>query len=142
MLTHHALVANVAQVAAGGDIREDEKFIAVLPFFHIYGMQVLMNAGLRIGVTTVTMPRFELEDFLRLGVGIVVAGRLQHAGQHRALGQCQVGRCLSEVLARRREDSVTALPEVAVVEVHLQDLVLGVLLLELVGQVRFLYLPP
>ena len=25
-----------------------------------------MNAGLRVGVTIVTMPRFELEDFLRL----------------------------------------------------------------------------
>ena len=66
MLTHHALVANVAQVAAGGGMREDEKFIAVLPFFHIYGMQVLMNTGLRAGATIITMPRFELEEFLRL----------------------------------------------------------------------------
>ena len=39
---------------------------AVLPFFHIYGMQVLMNAGLRAGVTVITMPRFDLELFLRL----------------------------------------------------------------------------
>jgi len=65
MLTHRNLIANVAQVAAGGDISEDEKFIAVLPFFHIYGMQVLMNTGLRAGATIITMPRFDLEDFLR-----------------------------------------------------------------------------
>jgi acyl-CoA synthetase (AMP-forming)/AMP-acid ligase II len=65
MLTHRNLIANVAQVAAGGDIRADEKFIAVLPFFHIYGMQVLMNTGLRAGATIITMPRFDLEEFLR-----------------------------------------------------------------------------
>ena len=66
MLTHHNLVANVAQVLSAADVREDETFIAVLPFFHIYGMQVLMNTGLRAGATVVTMPRFDLEEFLRL----------------------------------------------------------------------------
>ena len=40
--------------------------IAVLPFFHIYGMQVLMNTGLSVGATIVTMPRFDLEQFLQL----------------------------------------------------------------------------
>ena len=38
----------------------------MLPFFHIYGMQVLMNLGLRAGATIVTMPRFDLEQFLSL----------------------------------------------------------------------------
>jgi 4-coumarate--CoA ligase len=66
MLTHRNLVANVAQVLASADMREDEKIIAVLPFFHIYGMQVLMNTGLRAGATVITMPRFDLEQFLRL----------------------------------------------------------------------------
>jgi 4-coumarate--CoA ligase len=40
--------------------------IAVLPFFHIYGMEVLMNLGLAVGATIVTMPRFDLEQFLSL----------------------------------------------------------------------------
>ena len=40
--------------------------IAVLPFFHIYGMQVLMNSGLSVGATIVTMPRFDLAQFLQL----------------------------------------------------------------------------
>jgi acyl-CoA synthetase (AMP-forming)/AMP-acid ligase II len=66
MLTHRNLLANVAQVLAGADVREDEKFIGVLPFFHIYGMQVLMNTGLRAGATVITMPRFDLQEFLRL----------------------------------------------------------------------------
>ena len=38
----------------------------MLPFFHIYGMQVLMNMGLAAGATIVTMPRFDLEQFLSL----------------------------------------------------------------------------
>jgi acyl-CoA synthetase (AMP-forming)/AMP-acid ligase II len=38
----------------------------VLPFFHIYGMQVIMNHGLRNGATIVTMPRFDLEQWLTL----------------------------------------------------------------------------
>lgn len=66
MLTHRNLIANVAQTSSAADMRSDEVFIAVLPFFHIYGMQVLMNCGLRIGATVVTMPRFDLEQFLEL----------------------------------------------------------------------------
>ncbi len=66
MLTHRNLIANVAQSVAAARIREDEMLIAVLPFFHIYGMQVLMNSGLRAGATVVTMPRFDLEQFLDL----------------------------------------------------------------------------
>ena len=66
MLTHRNLVANIAQVLSGADISEDEIFICVLPFFHIYGMQVLMNTGLRAGASLVTMPRFDLQMFLEL----------------------------------------------------------------------------
>ncbi len=65
MLSHRNLVANVAQTRALIDLQEDEKIIAVLPFFHIYGLTVLMNQGLAWGATVVTLPRFDLEDFLR-----------------------------------------------------------------------------
>ena len=44
----------------------DDVVIAVLPFFHIYGMQVILNLALRAGATIVTMPRFDLEGFLRI----------------------------------------------------------------------------
>jgi len=66
MLTHRNLVANIAQGNAVITLDEDEAFVAVLPFFHIYGMQVLMNMGLRGGCRIVTMPRFDLEQFLSL----------------------------------------------------------------------------
>ena len=34
--------------------------LAVLPFFHIYGMNVLMNGGLATRAAIVTMPKFDL----------------------------------------------------------------------------------
>jgi acyl-CoA synthetase (AMP-forming)/AMP-acid ligase II len=68
MLTHRNLVSNIVQSLAVIDLEsgDDEAFVAVLPFFHIYGMQVLMNMGLRAGCRIVTMPRFDLEQFLSL----------------------------------------------------------------------------
>ncbi|RBY93877.1 4-coumarate--CoA ligase family protein [Blastococcus sp. TBT05-19] len=65
MLTHRNLVANVAQCRPLISLGEDERIIAVLPFFHIYGLTVLMNQGLAWGGAVVTLPRFDLEDFLR-----------------------------------------------------------------------------
>jgi acyl-CoA synthetase (AMP-forming)/AMP-acid ligase II len=66
MLTHRNLVSNIEQTHATVGLDADDSFVAVLPFFHIYGMQVLMNLGLRAGATIVTMPRFDLEQFLSL----------------------------------------------------------------------------
>ena len=66
MLTHRNLVANMVQSEAVVHLGADDAFVAVLPFFHIYGMQVLMNLGLSNGCTIVTMPRFDLEQFLQL----------------------------------------------------------------------------
>ncbi len=66
MLTHRNLVANVCQTEALQRVREDDVVIGVLPFFHIYGLNVVMNLALRRGATIVTMPRFELEAFLGL----------------------------------------------------------------------------
>jgi acyl-CoA synthetase (AMP-forming)/AMP-acid ligase II len=66
MLTHRNLVANVAQCRPLFDLQEgDERVVAVLPFFHIYGLTVLMNQGLAWGCAVVTLPRFDLEQFLR-----------------------------------------------------------------------------
>src|SRR4051812_27903904 len=66
MLTHRNLVANICQTIAHQRVREDDRVIAVLPFFHIYGLVVLMNMPLYRGATIVTMPRFELAEFLRV----------------------------------------------------------------------------
>jgi acyl-CoA synthetase (AMP-forming)/AMP-acid ligase II len=65
MLTHGNVVANLAQSEAALPMTRDDVVIAVLPFFHIYGLQVILNGGLRAGATLVVLPRFELETFLR-----------------------------------------------------------------------------
>lgn len=66
MLSHRNLVANVTQSAAVSRIGPADVAVAFLPFFHIYGMTVLMNLFLQQQAKLVTMPRFELELFLRL----------------------------------------------------------------------------
>jgi acyl-CoA synthetase (AMP-forming)/AMP-acid ligase II len=66
MLTHRNLVANVCQCEPPHKTDENDTLIGVLPFFHIYGMTVIMNIALRRGATVVTMPRFDLGDFLKI----------------------------------------------------------------------------
>jgi acyl-CoA synthetase (AMP-forming)/AMP-acid ligase II len=66
MLTHRNLVANICQTVAHQRLHGNDRVIAVLPFFHIYGLVVLMNMPLYRGATIVTMPRFDLPEFLRV----------------------------------------------------------------------------
>lgn len=65
-LSHRNLVANVAQIEHRMGVDRDDVIIAVLPFFHIYGMTVLVNLALRRRATLVTMARFDLAQFLAL----------------------------------------------------------------------------
>ncbi len=66
MLTHRNLVANVMQCHVALGIEAGETTVAFLPFFHIYGMTAVMNGYLSAGGALVTLPRFDLEAFLRL----------------------------------------------------------------------------
>ncbi|MGN7860106.1 AMP-binding protein [Microbacterium sp. 22303] len=65
-LTHRNLVANLCQIEERIGVGRADVVIAVLPFFHIYGMTVLLNLALKRRATLVTMPRFDLEQFLSL----------------------------------------------------------------------------
>jgi acyl-CoA synthetase (AMP-forming)/AMP-acid ligase II len=66
MLTHRNLVANLCQGEPVLISGEGERLVAVLPFFHIYGLVVLMAGAVWKGATLVSMPRFDLEGFLRI----------------------------------------------------------------------------
>jgi acyl-CoA synthetase (AMP-forming)/AMP-acid ligase II len=66
MLTHHNIISNICQFGNLTSMSERDNLIAILPFFHIFGMVVLMAYGLQRRTTVVTMPRFELEQFLQL----------------------------------------------------------------------------
>ncbi|MFJ5176238.1 4-coumarate--CoA ligase family protein [Streptomyces griseoviridis] len=64
MLTHRQIATNLAQLEPSVRVEPGERILAVLPFFHIYGLTALMNAPLRSGATVVVLPRFDLESFL------------------------------------------------------------------------------
>ena len=66
MLSHRNLVVNVDQIIAAADFQPGEIAAGFLPFFHIYGMTVLMNVHLAGGGGVVTMPRFDLAQFLQI----------------------------------------------------------------------------
>ncbi|MGH9838760.1 MAG: AMP-binding protein [Blastocatellia bacterium] len=65
MRAHYSLVANLCQFDAVSRIDESDVVIGVIPFFHAYGMFMLMMHALWRGVTVVTLPRFDPEPFLR-----------------------------------------------------------------------------
>jgi long-chain acyl-CoA synthetase len=66
MLTHANLRANVEQVRAWFPDADPgrEVMMAVLPFFHVYGLTVCLLLGLRLGAALVLLPRFDLEGVL------------------------------------------------------------------------------
>ncbi|WP_420098495.1 AMP-binding protein [Corynebacterium sp.] len=68
-LSHTNLVANVLQtlpqLQENGQSR-DSTVMAVLPFFHIYGMNTVLNTTLANRAHLVTMPSFDLKNFLEL----------------------------------------------------------------------------
>ena len=72
-LSHRNLVSNVAQVQTMIGVQPGDITLAILPFFHIYGMQVLMNMYLAAGAGLVTLPRFDLAAAL----GVLARERVQ-----------------------------------------------------------------
>lgn len=64
MLTHRSMATNLEQLRPLVPMAPGDRILAVLPFFHIYGLTALMNGPLRLGATVVVLPRFELEQFL------------------------------------------------------------------------------
>ncbi|MEU0074776.1 4-coumarate--CoA ligase family protein [Streptomyces sp. NPDC006332] len=64
MLTHRQIATNLAQLEPVMPAGPGDRLLAVLPFFHAYGLTALMNAPLRQGATVVVLPRFDLESFL------------------------------------------------------------------------------
>jgi acyl-CoA synthetase (AMP-forming)/AMP-acid ligase II len=64
-LTHANLVTNVRQSQAVLGFREDDVVVAVAPFFHAMGFNIVLPCGLAAGATVLTLPRFDLEGFLQ-----------------------------------------------------------------------------
>ncbi len=67
MLTHHNLLSCIYQVVQVHEISGNDVMINQLPFFHIYGMTVLMGSCIMTGGTQVVASRFRpVDEFLSL----------------------------------------------------------------------------
>jgi acyl-CoA synthetase (AMP-forming)/AMP-acid ligase II len=69
MLTHYNLVSQLCLIKGVTDatlVNPSDTVLAFLPFFHIYGIASFMSFSLHQGATVVTMPRFDLEQYLQM----------------------------------------------------------------------------
>ncbi len=67
MLTHYNLVANTIQTRLWCYRTDNgkERMLAALPFFHMFGLTVLLNLGVYAANTLVLLPRFEVDQVLK-----------------------------------------------------------------------------
>src|SRR5439155_4886926 len=65
MLSHRALVANVHQCHAWhAAVAPGDRILAIMPFFHVYGLTVVMNLATLKAMTMVLIPRPDLKHIL------------------------------------------------------------------------------
>ena len=66
MLTHRNLIVNATQCRTWLTVRNEgeERILAVIPFFHVYGMTTAMNFGLLIGAELILLPKFHTKEVL------------------------------------------------------------------------------
>lgn len=92
MLTHKNLVASVTQIQQfllQGHKQTEDKVVAILPLFHVYGMNGIMNLGVLLAAKLVLLPRFDIKDLIQaikterptffLGVPALYSAVLNHA---------------------------------------------------------------
>ncbi|KAL7629444.1 hypothetical protein AAE478_000964 [Parahypoxylon ruwenzoriense] len=74
-LTHYNIAANLVQLAhldvfnglhhGGGPDGTGDKQIAVLPFFHVYGLTCIALQSIYMGTQVVVLPKFDIDAFCR-----------------------------------------------------------------------------
>jgi long-chain acyl-CoA synthetase len=67
VLTHRNLIANVIQLVSWFPELKcgKERFLAVLPFFHVFGLTVSLNLAVYSGCAIIVMPRFDPDDLIK-----------------------------------------------------------------------------
>ena len=97
MLSHRNLVAQMVQFAAGMPVADGTRILAVLPFFHIYGLVLILLTSLWRGRPIVVMQKFELDGFLdaiarhRVELAPVVPPIMVALAKHPKLEQLDLG---------------------------------------------------
>ena len=65
MLTHWNLVSMLRQMEGNDAFSKDDTMVCVVPMYHLYGLHIVVNLGLSQGATIVTVPRYDLNQFLQ-----------------------------------------------------------------------------
>ncbi|MBI1822740.1 MAG: long-chain fatty acid--CoA ligase [Nitrospirae bacterium] len=67
MLTHSNLVTNTLQCRSWmPDLKPgEETFLAVIPFFHVFGMTACMNLAIVLGAKMILIPKFKTEEVIK-----------------------------------------------------------------------------
>jgi long-chain acyl-CoA synthetase len=67
-LSHYNLYANTLQCALGLPTADPgrERTVAVIPFFHAFGMTAVMNTSIALGAEIIPLPRFDLDQLLAI----------------------------------------------------------------------------
>jgi long-chain acyl-CoA synthetase len=68
MLTHHNVIVNTLQTSlwAYKSLPGKERYLAALPFFHVFGLTVLMNQAILLGGCLILVPRFDVNQILTI----------------------------------------------------------------------------
>jgi len=66
VLTHRNLTVNAVQCRTWLTVKSEgeERILAVIPFFHVYGMTTAMNLGILIGAELILLPKFHTKEVL------------------------------------------------------------------------------
>jgi len=122
MITHFNMVVNAVQIAYWPPVIEGKDVhLSVLPFFHIYGMSVAMNAPIYTSTTMVLIPRFEAKTVLEAiekyhptvfcGVPAMYIALLNHPGLKkydlRSIRICISGAAALPVEVQKRFEELT-----------------------------------
>lgn len=66
MHTHHTLMANTVYPRFWINASSEDVYLGVVPFFHVTGMQIVMNTSIYVGAELVVMTRWDRELALEL----------------------------------------------------------------------------
>ena len=71
MLSHFNLIANIYQFIGPNATRLNsaDTILCILPLYHIYGLNVILNPTLILGATMVLVPRFNVQQVTQLLIG-------------------------------------------------------------------------
>ncbi|KAI8459864.1 hypothetical protein BY996DRAFT_4575464 [Phakopsora pachyrhizi] len=65
-ISHHSVISNIIMITKHDDCDfTGQRTLAVLPYYHIFGLVVVLHAGIYRNLTNVVIPKFNFENYLK-----------------------------------------------------------------------------